>query len=153
MNPDLDLELKRVIRAPRRAVWRAWTDPDELKEWFIPAPSVMRVDRLDVRPGGGLVTSFSADGTSFEPHINAAFVVVEEEALLVWTNAIDSEWRPQRPQPVPLTAEIRLLEHPEGTDYQVLVRHGDPTDRKRHTELGFFEGWGAVTDQLASLVE
>lgn len=153
MNPDLDLELDRIIRAPRSAVWRAWTDAEQLREWFIPAPTVLRVDRLDVRPGGGLVTSLSEDGIAFAPHIDAVFLVVEENARLVWTNAIDSDWRPQRPQPVPLTAEITLLEHPEGTDYRVVVRHGEPADRQRHVELGFFEGWGTVTDQLAALVE
>jgi uncharacterized protein YndB with AHSA1/START domain len=153
LNPDLDLELTRIIRAPRSAVWRAWTTPDELQQWFIPAPTVLRVEQLDVRPGGGLVTSFSDDGTTFEPHMDAAFLVVEPEARLVWTNAIDSQWRPQQPQPVPLTADIRLLEHPEGTDYRVIVRHGRPEDRQRHAELGFFEGWGAVTAQLAMLLE
>lgn len=153
MNPELDLELHRIIRAPRSAVWRAWTDAEQLREWFIPAPTVLRVDRLDVRPGGGLVTSLSEDGTAFEPHIDAVFLVVEENARLVWTNAIDSEWRPQQPQPVALTAEISLLEHPEGTNYRVVVRHGTPADRERHAELGFLEGWGTVTEQLAAFVE
>ena len=152
VNPDLDLELNRIVRAPRSAVWRAWTNPDELERWFIPAPTVLRVDRLDVRPGGGLVTSMSDDGVAFTPHIDAVFLVVEPESRLVWTNAIDSTWRPQQPQPVPLTAEIRLLEHPEGTDYRVIVRHGRPEDQRLHAELGFFEGWGGVTDQLAELV-
>jgi uncharacterized protein YndB with AHSA1/START domain len=153
MNPDLDLELSRIIRAPQSAVWRAWTNPDELRRWFIPAPTVLRVDRLDVLPGGGLVTSFSDDGVTFEPHMDAVFLVVEQETRLVWTNAIDSGWRPQQPQPVPLTAEIRLLEHPEGTDYRVLVRHGRQEDKERHAKLGFFEGWGTVTGQLAGFVE
>ena len=153
MNPELDLELHRVLRAPRSAVWRAWTDPDELRQWFIPAPTVLRVDRLDARAGGALVTSMSDDGVTFQPHMDAVFLLVEEGARLVWTNAIDSTWRPQRPQPVALTAEISFLEHPDGTDYRVLVRHGDPGDRARHAELGFFEGWGSVTDQLASFVE
>jgi len=153
MNPDLDLDVKRIIRAPRSAVWRAWTEAEQLREWFIPAPTVLRVDRLNVRPGGGLVTSFSEDGTAFEPHIDAVFLVVEENARLVWTNAIDSEWRPQQPQPVALTAEISLLEHPDGTDYRVVARHGTTADRDRHAQLGFFEGWGAVTEQLAALVE
>ena len=153
MNPDLDLELNRIIRAPRSAVWRAWTDAEQLREWFIPAPTVLRIDRLDARPGGGLVTSFSEDGTAFVPHIDAVFLVVEENASLVWTNAIDSDWRPQQPLPVALTAEISLLEHPDGTDYRVVVRHGNPADRERHAELGFFEGWGTVTEQLAALVE
>ena len=153
MNPDLDLELNRIIRAPRSAVWRAWTDDEQLRQWFIPTPTMLRVDRLDVRPGGGLVTSLSEDGGAFVPHIDAVFLVVEQDARLVWTNAIDSEWRPQQPQPVALTADISLLEHAEGTDYRVVVRHGTPADRERHAELGFFEGWGSVTEQLAALVE
>ena len=57
MNPDLDLTVQRVIRAPRAAVWAAWTDPARLERWWIPAPARCRVDRLDVRPGGALVIS------------------------------------------------------------------------------------------------
>jgi uncharacterized protein YndB with AHSA1/START domain len=38
-----------------------------------------------------------------------------------------------------------------GTDYRVIVRHGDPAARKRHAELGFADGWGSVTDQLAEV--
>jgi uncharacterized protein YndB with AHSA1/START domain len=33
------------------------------------------------------------------------------------------------------------------------VRHGDPTTRDRHAELGFAEGWGTTTAQLARLTE
>ena len=33
MNPDLDLTLQRVIRAPRTTVWHAWTDPAQLARW------------------------------------------------------------------------------------------------------------------------
>ncbi|WP_243076621.1 SRPBCC domain-containing protein [Microbacterium sp. SS28] len=156
MNPELDLEITRVIRAPRSAVWRAWTDPDQLSRWFIPAPMVSRVDSIDLRPGGGLVTSFGdagASGDALQRHIDAVFLVVEDESHLVWTNAIDSAWRPQQPQPVALTTDIHLLDHPDGTDYRVVVRHGTREDRDRHESLGFFEGWGAVTDQLAALVE
>jgi uncharacterized protein YndB with AHSA1/START domain len=50
MNPDLDLTLERVIRAPRAAVWSAWTDPSRFEKWWVPAPTLCRVDRLDVRP-------------------------------------------------------------------------------------------------------
>lgn len=153
MDPSLDLELNRIIRAPRSAVWRAWTDPDELRQWLIPAPLALRVDRLDVRPGGGLVTSFSDDGADFRPHIDAVFLVVDDGARLVWTNAVDSAWRPRRPQPVPLTTEISFLDHPDGTQYRVVVRHGEREDRDRHVELGFSDGWETVTDQLAALVE
>lgn len=31
-NPDLDLSIHRVIRAPKQALWDAWTTPDRLAQ-------------------------------------------------------------------------------------------------------------------------
>lgn len=152
MNSDLDLSIERIIRAPRAAVWDAWTDPASLERWWLSAPAQCRVDRLEVHPGGAFVTSMSDDGVEFGPHLDACFLVVDEQERIVFTNAIDSAWRPAAP-PVSMTAEITLLDHPDGTDYRVVVRHGDPIDRSKHEELGFKEGWGTVTEQLAQLVE
>ena len=153
MNPDLDLTLQRVIRARRATVWHAWTDPSHLERWWVPAPTVVRVDRLDVRPGGAFVTRVSDDGVQFVPHIDASFLVVDEFERLVFTNAIDSQWRPASPDPVAMVAEIIFGDHSQGTDYRLVVRHGDPAARARHEEVGFFDGWGSVTEQLAALVE
>lgn len=153
MNPDLDLSIERIIRAPRDAVWAAWTDPARLAQWWIPAPTQCRVERLDVQPGGAFVTLMSDDGVEFVPHLNACFLVVEAGERIVFTNAIDDEWRPAVPAPVPMTAEVQLRDHAEGTDYRITVRHGDPDSRARHAELGFADGWGSVADQLARLVE
>lgn len=149
MNPDLDLTLERIIRAPRADVWNAWTDPSRFEKWWLPAPTLCRVDRLDVRPGGALVTRLSDDGVTFVAHVDATFLVVDELERIVFTNAIDSAWRPANPAPVPMTAEITLSDHPDGTDYRIIVRHGDPAARAQHEELGFYEGWGTVTKQLA----
>lgn len=153
IEPDLDLTLQRIIHAPRHTVWRAWTDPALLEQWWTPAPTLTRVEQLNVRPGGGFVTRMSDDGREFVPHTDSVFLVVEEEHRLVFTNAVDSAWRPASPSPVPMTAEIVLGEHPDGTDYNVTVRHGDPAHRARHEELGFFDGWGSVTAALAALAE
>ncbi len=153
MNPDLDLTLDRVIRAPRTRVWNAWTDPAALSQWWLPAPMRCRVERLEVRPAGAFVTSMSEDGETFVPHLDACFLLAEEGQRLVFSNAIDSDRRPAAGAPVPMTAEITLSDHPDGTEYRVLVRHGDPAARARHEELGFEYGWGTVTDQLTALVE
>jgi uncharacterized protein YndB with AHSA1/START domain len=153
VNPDLDLALERVIRAPRAAVWRAWTDPDRFAQWWVPAPARCRVERLDVRPGGALVTRMSDDGAEFVPHMDATFLVVDALERIVFTNAVDSAWRPARPEPVAMTAEILMSDHPDGTTYRVVVRHGDPASRARHEKLGFADGWGSVTAQLAAVAE
>jgi uncharacterized protein YndB with AHSA1/START domain len=153
MNPDLDLALERVIRAPRAAVWSAWTEPSRFERWWVPAPAVCRVDRLEVRAGGGLVTRLSDDGNEFVPHLDASFLVVDDLERIVFTNAIDSTWRPANPNPIAMTAEITLSDHPDGTDYRIIVRHGDPSARARHEELGFSDGWGSAAKQLAEIAE
>jgi uncharacterized protein YndB with AHSA1/START domain len=153
VDPELDLTLQRIIRAPRRSVWDAWTDPRQLERWWLPAPTRCRVERLEPRRGGALVTTMSDDGTTFTTHLDACSLVVDEFDRLVFTNAIDNAWRPATGSPVPMTAEVTLLDHPDGTDYRVLVRHGDPRARVRHEDLGFEHGWGAVCDQLVELVE
>jgi uncharacterized protein YndB with AHSA1/START domain len=153
VNPDLDLALQRVIRAPRARVWHAWTDPAALEHWWIPAPARCRVERLEPRAGGALVTSISEDGTGFSPHLDACFLAVDELERLAFTNAVDSEWRPAVAASLQMTAEITLLDHPDGTDYRVVVRHGDRGARARHEQLGFEHGWGAVTEQLARFLE
>jgi uncharacterized protein YndB with AHSA1/START domain len=153
VNPDLDLGLVRIIRAPRATVWSAWTDPSRLAQWWVPAPSRCRVEHLDLRPGGAFVTRLSDDGAEFVPHIDACFLVVEELQRIVFTNAIDSTWRPANPAPIAMTATITLNDHPDGTNYQIVVRHGDPEARAHHEKLGFIDGWGSVTGQLAAFAE
>jgi uncharacterized protein YndB with AHSA1/START domain len=153
LDPNLDLRLERIIRAPRTAVWGAWTDPASLATWWLPAPTRCRVERLHTVPGGAFVTSMSDDGIDFVPHLDACFLAVEEAERIVFTNAVDSRWRPATPEPVSMTAEIMMHDHPDGTDYRVIVRHRDPAARTRHEELGFVDGWGTVTEQLAGLVE
>ncbi|WP_017571097.1 SRPBCC domain-containing protein [Nocardiopsis halotolerans] len=153
LDPELDLSLERIIRAPRRTVWDAWTDPSQLERWWVPAPFRCRVNRLDLRPGGAFVTRLSDDGTEFVPHLDACFLAVDELERIVFTTAIDSTWRPAAPESILMTATITLKDHPDGTHYRIVVRHGEPEARAHHEKLGFAEGWGTVAAQLAAYAE
>ena len=37
-DPELDLVLERVVDVPKDLVWKAWTVPEHVKQWFTPAP-------------------------------------------------------------------------------------------------------------------
>jgi uncharacterized protein YndB with AHSA1/START domain len=44
--------LTRTFRAPRERVFRAWTEPDQFKQWFGPPQGSTPSAEMDVRPGG-----------------------------------------------------------------------------------------------------
>lgn len=46
-------ETSRVIRAPREAIYRAWTDPEALMVWQVPGEMTGRIHEFDTRVGGG----------------------------------------------------------------------------------------------------
>jgi uncharacterized protein YndB with AHSA1/START domain len=153
VNPELDLAVERLIHAPRASVWDAWTVPELFVQWWVPRPYVCRVETFVPRAGGGFVTSMSEDGQAFVPHMDAAFLVVDDQERVVFTNAVDADLRPASPMPVPVTGEVTLADHADGTLYRIVARHGDPRALARHEELGLRMAWGLVTDQLSALVE
>ena len=52
MSADRDLVLSRVIDVSRDKLYRAWTEPALLKQWFTPPPYRTTVAEIDLRPGG-----------------------------------------------------------------------------------------------------
>ncbi len=151
IDTELDLEVARVIRAPRERVWRAWTDPRRFERWWVPAPARCRVEAMELVPGGAFRTLISTDDGAFVPHMSACVLAVDDGARLLFTDALTGGWRPAA-QPF-MTAEITLADHPDGTDYRARAMHRDRADRDTHENLGFFDGWGSVVAQLAKLVE
>jgi uncharacterized protein YndB with AHSA1/START domain len=150
-NPELDLTISRVIKAPRPVIWRAWTDRASFEQWWVPAPAKCRVLEMDLRPGGSLATQISENGGAFMPHLRGCFLAIDDLERIVFTNSLVGGWRPAE-QPF-MTAIITLRDHPMGTDYVAHVMHKNNADRSKHEEMGFYDGWGSVTEQLARLVE
>lgn len=46
------LEIARRFKAPREAVFRAWTDPEAFAQWMGPEGMQSRDVKIDLRPGG-----------------------------------------------------------------------------------------------------
>jgi uncharacterized protein YndB with AHSA1/START domain len=58
-DAKLDLEIVRFVAAPRPKVWRAWSDPHLLKQWWCPKPWMTEVRAFDFRNGGAFHTFMS----------------------------------------------------------------------------------------------
>jgi uncharacterized protein YndB with AHSA1/START domain len=52
MDNDNELIIERVMNAPRELVWKAWTDPEMIKEWWGPNNVTIPECEVDLRVGG-----------------------------------------------------------------------------------------------------
>ena len=145
-NTDKELVLDRLIDAPRDKVYRCWTEPDLIKQWFAPKPWTTPKVEIDVRPGGAsTVTMADPEGNEY-PNPGIYLEVVPDEKL-VFTDSYSEGWKPAA-EPF-MTAILLLADAPDGgTSYTAIARHRNPDARKTHEDMGFADGWGTVATQL-----
>ena len=147
---DRDLVLTRIIDAPRDKVFKAWTEPELLTQWFAPLPWTTPHAELDLRPGGGacLIVMRSPDGDDM-PNRGVYLEVVKNQRL-VSTDAYTTAWEPSDK---PFMTLILTFEDQGGkTLYTARARHWTVADKETHEKMGFHQGWAVCTDQLAGLV-
>ena len=159
-DSPLDLRLDRVIDAPAALIWQVWTNPKHVKQWWAPKPWTTVDCELDLRPGGIFRTVMrSPEGQEF-PHVGCLLELVENRKLVMTTGLAPG----YRPASIPVgnpsdcasilfTAIVTLEERAGKTHYSVVVLHKDDADRKRHEDMGFYEGWGTCLDQLIEVAK
>lgn len=147
-----ELTISRFINAPPALVWKAWSTPEHLAKWWIPAPIECQVVKLDLRPGGGFETLMREGGGEFQPHVDGCFLEIVPEARLVFTTVLKEGWQPAEPW-LAMTAIITFEAEAGGTRYSARALHKTPEESRKHEEMGFQDGWGTAIAQLAALVE
>ncbi len=146
---DRELMITRLINAAPEKVYRAWTEPALLKQWFAPAPWQVVSAETDVRPGGiSMIAMRGPDGNEL-PNRGVYLEVVPNEKL-VFTDAYTEAWVPSEK---PFMTVILTFENEGGrTRYTARVRHFTVAVREAHERMGFYQGWGQCTTQLEKLV-
>jgi uncharacterized protein YndB with AHSA1/START domain len=146
---DRELVLTRLIDVPREKLWRCWTEPKLMLQWFTPAPWKTIHAETDVRPGGSSsIVMQGPDGTEM-PNRGVYLEVIENEKL-VFTDAYTSAWQPSEN---PFFTGILTFEDAGNgqTRYTARAVHWTKENREAHEKMGFHEGWGAATDQMTAL--
>jgi uncharacterized protein YndB with AHSA1/START domain len=145
MDASRDLVIDRILRAPRAALWRCWSEPELLRRWFCPEPWRVSEAQMELRPGGRFRTVMNGPNGEVVDS-TGVYLDVVAGGRLVFTDAFVKAWEPsQKPF---MTATITLAEVAGGTRYVARAAHWSEADRKAHEEMGFMEGWGKVAEQL-----
>ena len=149
-EPLHELTLSRLIAAPRAILWRCWTEPELIKQWFTPRPWTTPVVETDLRPGGASYMLFRGPSGEAFPN-RGVYLDVVPERKLVFTDAYVEAWVPSA-EPF-MTAVITFADEAGGTRYEARVRHWSESAMKRHEEMGFHDGWGKAADQLEDVAK
>ncbi len=85
-----DVVITRVFDAPRDLVWKAWTDPNIMAQWWGPRGFTNPVCELDVRVGGALRIVMRGCGNDY-PMKGVFLEVAPPERLKFTSIAVDQD--------------------------------------------------------------
>jgi uncharacterized protein YndB with AHSA1/START domain len=146
-----EMTLTRLLDAPADTLFRCWTTPELIKQWFAPKPWTTPVAEVDLRAGGACnIVMKSPQGQ--EAPCPGQYLEVVPGRKLVFTDGFTGDWVPKDGTPF-MVATVTF--EPEGykTRYTATVRHWSEADRKKHEEMGFYPGWGLCAEQLEALAK
>ena len=136
------LTLTRSYPVAPEKVWRAWTDPQAMKQWFKPDPAwSIPLAEADVRVGGRYrILMRDTRGQEFDLAGAYREVVPNRRLVMTWG------WKNQPGQESLVTVTLR----PEGKGTQLELRHERYTDMEN--EATHEQGWNGALDQLGGIL-
>jgi uncharacterized protein YndB with AHSA1/START domain len=89
-----ELTITHVLDAPRALVFKVWTDPRHLSQWWGPKGFTNPVCAIDLRPGGAILIHMRGPDGSVYPMSGEFNEIVEPERLVFTSSALDKEGNP-----------------------------------------------------------
>ena len=149
---DRTLVITRTLNAPRSLVWKMFSDPYHLAQWWGPKGYTNRVEKLDFRTGGSWVhVMIGPDGREL-PTDNVILEVKEPERIVYRNSPADPKVFGANPPPA-FTKELTFEEIEGGRTRLVLVCTFDTAEhRDAVTRRGFSIGTNESFDKLEAYI-
>jgi uncharacterized protein YndB with AHSA1/START domain len=103
-----DFVISRVFDAPRGLIWKCFSEPERMKEWWGPKGSTVVASKMDLRVGGTYHGAMRGpDGRVMWAKF--LYREIEEPELLVWVHSFSDEAGGLTRHPMSPTWPLELL--------------------------------------------
>jgi uncharacterized protein YndB with AHSA1/START domain len=157
-----EFTISRTVKAPLARVWKAWTEENQLKQWWGPKGFDNLGVKLDLRVGGTMHYGLrSPDGVEFYGRFDFHEIVPQQRLVFVVSfadaegNVVRHPWDGAWPLELLTTIEFEDL----GGSTEVTV-HWIPVNASSEEEKAFekgldscHEGWSGTFDNLDEMIE
>jgi glutathione S-transferase len=135
------LRVQRIVNAPRERVFRAWTDPDELKAWWGPGDYTTPEASVDLRVGGAYALVMQPPDGAPPFRLAGTYLEIDPPARLVYT----WRWDAEDVGPGETTVTVDFVELDGRTE--IVVQHGPFADKAAGEP--YKVGWSGGLENLA----
>lgn len=142
---DRDVYITRSFAAPREIVWKFWTEPERLTQWFGPTGVHTPLERIDLelREGGTWYLGMTDDASGEIYPLSATFLKIEEPEYLELHIATASQGEIEN-------VVLRIQFHDHGDSTRMTLHQGPFTPENRDLTI---EGWEQSFEKLDTIFE
>lgn len=153
--------IAREVDAPREEVWRAFTDAEQIKQWFGPKGCTIPFCQVELKPGGAARYCMEYNGVKMwgkwaykelrAPERLVAIVSFTDETGKVIPHPASPDW------PLEILSTVTFIENHGRTAINVEWTPHNASDREREVfaegHESMRQGWGGSLEMLAEWLE
>ena len=146
---DHELIVTRIFDAPRELVFKVWTEPEHIAQWWGPKGFTTRVTELDLRPGGTWRYIMTGPNGAEYP-IKGVFREVIPPERIVTDDGFDEGYEQVVKGDLPpgMVTTVSFEDLDGKTKLTLQMTHASAEDRRQHEAMGVVAGWNSSFDRL-----
>jgi uncharacterized protein YndB with AHSA1/START domain len=158
-SAEQEFVITRVFDAPRTLVFKAWTEPKHMAQWWGPHGFTNPVCEMDVRPGGTWRIVMRGPDGAEHPAKGVYCEVVEPERIVMTIDhsELSEEWHdlvnPNREKgkgkpALEVLSTVTFEEHGGKTTLTIRLRFDSAAVRDAFLKIGMSQGWSQSLERL-----
>ncbi len=159
MQTKRELVINRIFDAPRELVWKAWTEPELMMQWWGPKDFTTPSIKLDLRVGGEYLSCMrSPDGKDYWSKGTYKEIVPGQRLVLTDSfaddkgNIVPATYYGMSPE-FPLESLVTVTFDENDGRTKLTLRYDDISSIPQSDLSDMQQGWNEMLDKLADFLK